>query len=168
MLQCSMTRGASPTGGILPVVKDGRLRHREVLRDRGRLHQSHEPRLRERCFHPDHGPGREVTDAVQALVVRACSRRDVHAVPSGVVTAEALIWHHGYKGLDAALKASEARTGDLREDVRAEKLAADRYLCFKHADLAQRAAMLELWSRRRGPDGPGERSPLPEVVPASA
>ena len=37
--------------------------------------------------------------------------------------------------------------------VRAElvaKLAADRYLCFKHADLAERAAMLEVWRRRRG------------------
>ena len=26
---------------------------------------------------------------------------------AAVVTAEALIWHHGYKGLDAALKAAE-------------------------------------------------------------
>jgi hypothetical protein len=69
-----------------------------------------------------------------------------------VVTAEALIWHHAYKGLDAALKAAEAPTGDLREDVRAElvaRLAADRYLCFKHADLAQRATMLERWGGRR-------------------
>lgn len=33
---------------------------------------------------------------------------------AAVVTAEALIWHHGYKGLDAALKASEVPTGDLR------------------------------------------------------
>ena len=90
---------------------------------------------------------------------------------SAVVTAEALIWHHGYKGLDAALKAAEAPTGDLREDVRAElvaKLAADRYLCFKHADLAQRAAMLELWSRRRGQMIRVDEAPLPEVVPASA
>jgi hypothetical protein len=87
---------------------------------------------------------------------------------AAVVTAEALIWHHGYKGLDAALTASEARTGDLREDVRAEKLAADRYLCFKHADLAQRAAMLELWSRRRGQMVRVNEAPLPEVVPASA
>lgn len=72
---------------------------------------------------------------------------------TAVTMAEALIWHHGYKGLDAALKAAEAPTGELREDVRAElvaKLAADRYLCFKHADLAQRAAMLEVWSRRQG------------------
>jgi hypothetical protein len=45
------------------------------------------------------------------------------------VTAEALIWHHGYKGLDAALKAAENSTGDLWEDVRAELVAtfaADR------------------------------------------
>jgi len=37
--------------------------------------------------------------------------------------------------------------------VRAElvaKLAADRYLCFKHADVFQRAAVLEHWARRRG------------------
>jgi hypothetical protein len=50
------------------------------------------------------------------------------------------------RGLDAALKAAEAPTGDRREGVRAElaaKLAADRYRCFKHADLAQRAAMLD-------------------------
>ena len=88
-----------------------------------------------------------------------------------VVTAEALIWHHGYKGLDAALKASEAPTGDLREDVRAElvaKLAADRYLCFKHADLAQRAAMLELWSRRRGQMVGVGGGPAQNVAPASA
>jgi hypothetical protein len=92
--------------------------------------------------------------------------RQYHAA---VVTAEALIWHHGYRGLDAALKAAEAPTGEVREDVRAElvaKLAADRYLCFKHADLAERAMMLERWSRRRGQmihvaDGPS-------MVPASA
>jgi hypothetical protein len=30
------------------------------------------------------------------------------------------------------------------------KFAADRYLCFKHADVFQRAAMLEHWARRRG------------------
>jgi hypothetical protein len=91
---------------------------------------------------------------------------------TAVVTAEALIWHHGYKGLDAALKAAEAPpTGDLRQDLRAElvaKLAADRYLCFKHADLAQRAAMLELWSRRRGQMVRVNEASLPEVVPASA
>jgi hypothetical protein len=90
---------------------------------------------------------------------------------TAVVTAEALIWHHGYKGLDAALRAAEAPTGDLREDVRAElvaKLAADRYLCFKHADLAQRAAMLELWSRRQGQMVRVNEASLPEVVPASA
>ena len=72
---------------------------------------------------------------------------------AAVPTAEALIWHHGYKGLDAALKAAENPTGDLREDVRTElvaRLAADRYLCFKHADIGERAAMLERWSRRRG------------------
>ena len=72
---------------------------------------------------------------------------------TAVITAEALIWHHGYKGLDAALKAVEAPTGNLRQDVRAElvaTLAADRYLCFKHADLAERAMMLKCWSRRRG------------------
>ena len=72
---------------------------------------------------------------------------------AAVPTAEALIWHHGYRGLDAALKAAEHPTGDLREDVRAElvaRLAADRYLCFSHADLGERARMLERWSRRRG------------------
>jgi hypothetical protein len=91
---------------------------------------------------------------------------------AAVVTAEALIWHHGYKGLDAALKAAEAPpTGDLREDVRAElvaKLAADRYLCFKHADLAQRAALLDLWGRRRGQMVRLNEASLPEVVSASA
>jgi hypothetical protein len=90
--------------------------------------------------------------------------RQYHAA---VVTAEALIWHHGYNGLDAALKAAENPSGDLREDVRAElvaKLAADRYLCFKHADLAQRAAMLDLWSRRRGQMIRGAAGPAPDVV----
>ena len=72
---------------------------------------------------------------------------------AAVVTAEALIWHHGYKGPDAALKAAEAPRGDFREDVRAELVAgfaADRYLQLKDADLLQRAALLDLWSRRRG------------------
>lgn len=72
---------------------------------------------------------------------------------SAVVTAEALIWHHGYKGLDAALNAAEAPTGNLRQDVRAEliaKLAADRYLCFKHADVFERAKMLDRWALRPG------------------
>ncbi len=86
-----------------------------------------------------------------------------------MTTAEALIWHHGYKGLDAALKAAEAPTGELREDVRAElvaKLAADRYLCFKHAGLADRAMMLERWSRRRGQMIHVVEGPAP--VPTSA
>jgi hypothetical protein len=87
------------------------------------------------------------------------------------VTAEALVWHHGYKGLDAALKAAEAPTGDLREDVRAElvaKLAADRYLCFKHADLSGRAAMLERWARRRDQMIRVAGAPRAEVASTSA
>ena len=51
-----------------------------------------------------------------------------------VVTAEALIWHHGYKGLDAALKAAEAPTGSFSDDLRAElvaKLAVARYMMFE-------------------------------------
>jgi hypothetical protein len=90
---------------------------------------------------------------------------------TAVVTAEALIWHHGYKGLDAALRAAEAPTGRFREDVRTElvaKLAADRYLCFKHADVSQRAAMLDLGSRRRGQMIRGDVGPAPNVAPASA
>jgi hypothetical protein len=90
---------------------------------------------------------------------------------AAVVTAEALIWHHGYKGLDAALKAAENPTGDLREDVRAElvaKLAADRYLCCKHADVFERAAMLEVWSRRRGQMIQVADAPLTEAAPAIA
>ena len=42
---------------------------------------------------------------------------------SALVTAEALVWHHGYNGLNAALKAAETPTGNLREDVRAELVA---------------------------------------------
>jgi hypothetical protein len=90
---------------------------------------------------------------------------------TAVVTAEALIWHHGYKGLDAALRAAENPTGNLREDVRAElvaKLAADRYLCFKHADLLRRAAMLEVWSRRRGQMIRVAEAPLGDAVSAPA
>jgi hypothetical protein len=90
---------------------------------------------------------------------------------TAVITAEALIWHHGYKGLDAALKAAENPTGELREDVRAElvaKLAADRYLCFKQADVFQRAAMLERWSRRRGQMIHVDDGPASNVIPASA
>lgn len=72
---------------------------------------------------------------------------------AAVVTAEALIWHHGYKGLDAALSTAESPTDDLRANVRAElvaRLAADRYLQFKHADVFRCAQLLERWSRRRG------------------
>ncbi len=72
---------------------------------------------------------------------------------AAVVTAEALVWHHGYKGLDAALSAAESPTDDLRAHVRAElvaRLAAERYLRFKDANIFQRAELLELWSRRRG------------------
>lgn len=90
---------------------------------------------------------------------------------TAMTTAEALIWHHGYKGLDAALKAAEAPTGELQEDVRAElvaKFAADRYICFKHADLAERAMMLERWSRRRGQMIRVAEGSGPATVPTSA
>ena len=72
---------------------------------------------------------------------------------SAVVTAEAMIWHHGYKGLDAALKAIEAEPEDFRERVRAAlvaRLAADRYQRFKQEDVFERALLLERWSQRRG------------------
>jgi hypothetical protein len=72
---------------------------------------------------------------------------------AAIVTAEALIWHHGYKGLDAALTAAETRTGNLREDVRANlvaRFAADRYMQFKHADVLERARLLDYWRRRKG------------------
>jgi len=90
---------------------------------------------------------------------------------TAVVTAEALVWHHGYKGLDAALKAAETPTGDLRQDVHAElvaKLAADRYLCFKHANMVERAAMLDQWGRRRGQMIHPIGTPCSEVISATA
>jgi hypothetical protein len=55
--------------------------------------------------------------------------------------------------------------------VRAElvaKLAADRYLCFKHAGLAERAMMLERWSRRRGQMIRFAESSERAIVPTSA
>lgn len=92
--------------------------------------------------------------------------------PTAVVTAEALIWHHGTKGLDSALKAAEAPpTGDLREKVGVElvaKLAADRYLRFKHADLFERAAMLDRCARRRDQMIHPAEAPGPEVVTSTA
>ena len=110
--------------------------------------------------------------AVQTVVVRAGALRETfRQYRASVVTAEALVWHHGYKGLDAALKAAENPTGDLRENLRAElvaKFAADRYLCFKHADILQRAAMLEVWSRRRGQMIRVADAPLAEIAPAIA
>ena len=57
------------------------------------------------------------------------------------------------KGLDAALKAAEAPTGSFRDDLRAElvaKIAVARYMMFKDADPVRRAALLELWSQRKG------------------
>lgn len=72
---------------------------------------------------------------------------------TAVVTAEALVWHHGYKGLDAALTAAESPPTDLRANVLAQlvaRIAADRYMTFKHADVLERAALLNRWSMRRG------------------
>ena len=83
-----------------------------------------------------------------------------------VVTAEALVWHHGYKGLDAALAAAEApSTDDLCTNVRADlvaRLTADRYMEFKHADVFRRAELLERWSRRSGQMIRG-----PEILPTA-
>ncbi len=70
-----------------------------------------------------------------------------------VVTAEALVWHHGYDGLEAALKAIEAAPEDLRERVWADlvaRIAAERYQRFKQADVFERALILDRWSQRRG------------------
>jgi hypothetical protein len=44
-----------------------------------------------------------------------------------MVTAEALVWHHASKGLEAALRATEIMTGDLRGDTElVARFAADR------------------------------------------
>ena len=88
-----------------------------------------------------------LSTAWQAVRASAETLRQYRAA---MVTAEALIWHHGYKGLDEALKAAENPTGGLAEIMRAElvaRIAADRYLRFKDADLVERAALLERWSR---------------------
>ena len=72
---------------------------------------------------------------------------------AAIVTAEALVWHHGYKGLDAALRAAETRTGNVREDVRTHliaRFAADRYMQFKQADVFGRAQLLDYWRQRKG------------------
>jgi hypothetical protein len=108
------------------------------------------------------------------VVARARARRDVSAIPEIPDRGD----HGGsadlasrLQGVDAALRAVEAPTGDLREDVRAElvaKLAADRYLCFKHADLAKRAMMIECWSRRRGQMIHVAESSGSNAVPTSA
>lgn len=76
----------------------------------------------------------------------------VRQLRPAMLTAEALIWHHGYKGLERALRDCELATG-RREVVRATlvaEIAADRYVCLKHADAAQRAAFVDHWSRRNG------------------
>jgi hypothetical protein len=72
---------------------------------------------------------------------------------AAIVTAEALVWHHGYKGLDAALRAAETRTGNVREDVRTHliaRFAADRHMQFKRVDVFGRAQLLEYWRQRKG------------------
>ena len=69
---------------------------------------------------------------------------------SAVVTAEALVWHHGYGGLDTAMQAIQAAPEDLRERVWVDlvaRIAANRY---KRADVFQRTLLLERWSQRRG------------------
>lgn len=95
--------------------------------------------------------GRDVSQTFLERCRIAVERRRQYR--SAVVTAEAMIWHHGYKGLDAALKAIEAEPEDFRERVRADlvaRLAAERYQRFKQADVFERALLLERWSQRRG------------------
>ena len=72
---------------------------------------------------------------------------------AAVVTAEALVWHHGYKVWMQLCRLLKSPADDLRVKVRAElvaRLAADRYMAFKHADVLRRGELLERWSRRRG------------------
>jgi hypothetical protein len=87
------------------------------------------------------------------MAVGAGPSRNLPAIPLGGRDGRGADLHHGYKGLNAELRAAEAPPGSLWENVRADlvaRLAANRYLCFKDADLAQWAAMLEVWRRRRG------------------
>ena len=67
--------------------------------------------------------------------------------------AEALVWHHGVEGLRRALDEAERPNESKeahRQAVRVARLAGHSYQLFKGADLEERAAILEVWSKRKG------------------
>ena len=105
-------------------------------------------------------------NAARIVEVRSRAPGDVPAVPRCRGDGGGARLAPWLQGVDAALKAAEAPAASFREDMRAELVprpAAHRYLYFKYADFAERAALLERWSRRRGqmiliPEGPPEQT----------
>jgi len=89
-----------------------------------------------------------------APAVKEGPAQETASIPWRAEDRVALIWHHGYKGLDAALTAAEQAVGaNLPDRVCATlvaEIAADRYQQFKAADVFGRAVILDVWSGRRG------------------
>ena len=72
---------------------------------------------------------------------------------SARVTAEALAWHHGKRGVAMARSAAEGPHGSRREAFQARlvaKLTEDRYECIRNSDTSGRYGLAEAWARRRG------------------
>lgn len=131
------------------------MRSARKSRSRDALHQERSPPLHRRSESTDRRPGTYRGRGVSQTFLERCriAVERLRQYRSAVVTAEALVWHHGYKGLDTALMAIEAEPEDFRERVRADlvaRLAADLYQRFKQADVFERALLLERWSQRRG------------------
>jgi hypothetical protein len=72
---------------------------------------------------------------------------------SAVVTAEALAWHHGKRGVEMARSAAEGPHSGRMAAFQARLVAdltADRYECIRHSNTSGRYNLAESWARRRG------------------
>ena len=72
---------------------------------------------------------------------------------AAVVMAEALVWHHGRKGVEIALDKLEGEHDRFDRHLEAyllARIALGRYKQFRDADLVMRCLLLERWGRRKG------------------
>lgn len=75
------------------------------------------------------------------------------AYRAAVVTAEALAWHHGRRGVEMARSAAEGPHLSRWEAFQASlvaRLAEDRLDCIRHSDTSSRYELANAWARRRG------------------
>ena len=72
---------------------------------------------------------------------------------SAVVTAEALAWHHGKRGVEMTRSAAEGPHSTRLEAFQARlvaKLTKHRHECIQASDTSGRYSLAESWARRRG------------------